>query len=246
MRLKTLLARVLRRWPPLFRLSSRLLHFVHGGFRPLSVGGPDAVRKAFELARELRGSDPGDYYEFGVFRGYTFYCAWTVARSLGLERMRFYGFDSFEGLPSLEAADLGGGEFFEGQFACSRQATEEHLRKRGVDLDRAQLIEGFYADSLTEGLRQRHEFRRAAIVMLDCDLYSSTRDALTWMEPYLHDSAILLFDDWKSYDSTEGEGQPRAFAEWLEGRPGAKAEHLWDFPHNGRAFLLRQHGGAQS
>lgn len=246
MRIKSIVARVLRRWPLLFRLSSRVLHAMRGGFRPLSVGAPDAVRKAFELARDSRGRDPGDYYEFGVFRGFTLYCAWTAAKDLGLDRMRFYGFDSFQGLPELEGADLGEGQFFEGQFTCSLEAAEEHLRKHGVDLERVQLIEGFYADSLTEQLREQHAFRSAAIVMMDCDLYSSTRDALAWIQPYLVDSSILLFDDWKSYGGSEREGQPRAFAEWLARRPEAEAEQLWDFPHNGRAFLLRLSGDGQS
>src|SRR5437763_11463578 len=41
----------------------------------------------------------GDYLEFGVFRGNSFIKAWNSARLTGRRRVRFYAFDSFEGLP---------------------------------------------------------------------------------------------------------------------------------------------------
>src|SRR6266568_3789708 len=51
-------------------------------------------RKVFAYVRDH--NVPGDYLEFGVFRGQSF----IMACNLGLDLdMRFFAFDSFEGLP---------------------------------------------------------------------------------------------------------------------------------------------------
>ena len=84
--------RILRKAPPLFRLGSRVYHGMRGSFRSLSAGGPEAVRKAFRSVKE-QGEPRGDYYEFGLFRGYTFLQAFKACTELGLQETRFYGFD---------------------------------------------------------------------------------------------------------------------------------------------------------
>ena len=153
--------------------------------------------------------------------------------------MRFFGFDSFEGLPEVDGVDEGDGQFFKGQYACSREQVEKNLTHNGMDLSRATLIEGYYNESLTEPLREQHPFRQAAVVMLDCDLYASTRDALNWVAPYLRAGTILVFDDWMSYDGSDDAGQPLAFEQFLDGRSDLAAEHLYDYKHHGRVFRLQ-------
>lgn len=242
MRLKTAVGRVLRRYPPLFRLSSRVYHAVLGSFRPLSPGGPEAVQRAIDLALESVSDRGWDYYEFGLFRGYTFLAAFETLKDRGADDARMYGFDSFEGLPPVEGVDEGDGQFFEGQFACSRAAVEATLAERGMDWSRADLIEGYYDASLTEELRSRHAFRSAGVVLFDCDLYASTRDALAWIEPYLVDGAVLLFDDWMSYGGSTESGQPKAWDEFCASHPQYSAEPLFEFPHNGFAMRLSVSG----
>ncbi len=239
MRIKMLASSVLRRCPPLFRLASNVYHGIRGSFRPLSPGGPGAVQRALELAGQEWGADGWDYYEFGLFRGFTFLTAFETLRDLKLDGVRLYGFDSFEGLPEVEGVDKGSGQFFAGQFSCGREAVEASLRERGMDWSRADLIEGFYSDVLTEELRGKHEFRPAAVVLLDCDLYSSTREALDWLDPYLVDGSIILFDDWLSYGGSDESGQPKAWAEFVAARAGYGSEELFSFAHNGLAVRLR-------
>ena len=98
MRIKSVIEDLLRNYPPLFRMASQAYHRMHGSFRTLSPGAPGAIRKAFELINERDGEVSGDYYEFGLFRGYTFLQAYNHCRELGLDSVNFYGFDSFEGL----------------------------------------------------------------------------------------------------------------------------------------------------
>lgn len=238
---------VLRGAPPLYRLASRVYHRINPSFRTLSPGAPEALLRAFEIAKErAAGGEVGDYYEFGVFRGYTFLSALRACQSLGITTTRLYGFDSFQGLPSV---DLDSGEhehFFAGQFACSKQEVVRNLELQGMDWSRAELVEGFFSESLTEELKRRLPFRKAAVVLLDCDLYSSTREALDWIVDLLGPCTVLLFDDWHTFGEAPDKGQQRAFGEILREHPHLRVEEGWEFAHHGKVFLLHSYQGRPS
>ena len=239
MSFKSVVEDLLRHYPPLFQLASKVYHKMHGSFRTLSPGAPGAIRRGFELVLERDGTVSGDYYEFGLFRGYTFLQAWNHSKALGLTEVNFHGFDSFEGLPPAEGIDQADGRFFEGQFACSREEVEKNLAGEGANLEKINLIQGYYEDSLTEELRGAHLFKPASVVLLDCDYYSSTVTALKWMEPYIQTGTVLLFDDWFSYGDSNELGQQKAFQEFLERHPQYQAEDLWEFENHGKGFVLK-------
>lgn len=240
-KLKSTVERVLRVYPPLFRLGSTLYHKLNSSFDTLSPGTPEALSKAFALAQKQANGQPlGDYYEFGLFRGYTFLQAFKHCERLGLKDIHFYGFDSFQGLPApANDLDSHGDHFFEGQFACSRDKVMANLMENGMQFEKTTLIEGFYEDSLTEGLRSEHDFKPASVILLDCDYYSSTKTALDWLTPYIADGTIILFDDWFSYGESEELGQQKAFAEFLETNTGFTSEPLWEFPNHGKGFQVK-------
>lgn len=241
MRIKSVIESALRGSPQLYRLASKIYHRMNPEFRTLSPGAPGAIEHAFELTQSDRDAKEfsGDYYEFGLFRGGTFLATSRVLEKLGLKDVRMYGFDSFEGLPEATSIDAGDPRFFEGQFACSRKEVEKNLVEHGMNMTRADLIEGFYEDSLTEELRTQHPFKSAAVVLLDCDYYTSTKVAMEWLEPYLRPGTVLLFDDWFSYGDQTELGQQKALEEWLEAHTTMRIEHLRDFENNGRGFILR-------
>lgn len=238
MRIKPVIENALRAYPLAFRLGSKVYHALNPQFRAANADAPEAIGRAMATAKELRGSDPGDYYEFGLFRGYTFLTAYRAAEDNELRSMRFHGFDSFKGLPEAEDAD-DDDKFFEGQFACSLPSVKKNLTRHGMDLERANLVEGYYSNTLTQQLHElgNPPFRRAAVVMLDCDLYSSTRDALNWLTRYLDAGTVLVFDDWYVYGD-ETRGQPRALHEWLNRRQRLRTRLLFHYGDFGRAFVL--------
>lgn len=230
----------LRGYPSLFRFGSRVYHRFNGSFRTLSSGTPQAIFEAFELAKEYAGDKPvGDYYEFGLFRGYTFLQAYKHCQSLQIDGPHFYGFDSFEGLPApANETDAVDNRFFEGQFACSMDSVKDNLKTNGMDFSKMTLVKGFYNESLTESLRTEHTFKKASVVLLDCDYYSSTMDALNWMLPYLEHHTVLLFDDWYSYSDDKELGQQKALKEFLTAHPHFDVEPLDDFKDHGKGFVL--------
>ena len=239
MNLKKNIEKLLINYPPLFKFGSKVYHKFNNSFLTLSPGTPEAILKAFKLVQK-NGQEPfGDYYEFGLFRGYAFLQAFKHTEKLNIDDIQFYGFDSFEGLPPAEGIDQADGRFFEGQFACSKEDVEKNLKSNGMDMSRTTLIKGFYEDSLTQELKTQHSFKKASVVLLDCDLYSSTVEALDWVDEYLQDGTILLFDDWYSFGDATDLGQQKAMEEFIEKHPKYSIEHLWKFCKHGNAFILK-------
>lgn len=234
---KRSLGRILGHFPVVLSTASKVLWTLDRSFDSLSVGAPGAITTVFEQLKAANGVPAGDYYEFGLFRGYTLHHAEQTARRLQLDAMRFHGFDSFKGLPAVEGIDQTR-QFFEGQFACSKPGVIANLRAHGTNLSRVTLTEGYFCDSLTTELKQQTDFKPAAVVFVDCDLYSSTCDVLAWIDTRLQDGTILCFDDWFAFEGSQDKGQQKAFAEFLAKHPEWTAEHLFDFEPDGRVFRL--------
>ncbi len=207
-------------------------------FLTLSKGGVEAIDLAMErLASE---GPSGDYYEFGLYRGYTFWHAEHAADRVGLGGMRFFGFDSFAGLPEVEGEDRRAGVFISGDYGCSRQEVEQLVSSHGFDWSRAVLVEGFFDESLTPSTRREHDMGRAALVMVDCDLYQSTVPVLAFLVDVFQEGTIVLFDDWYCFGEASDRGEPRAFREFLESHPEWEAEQLMDYPIYGKVFVMRR------
>jgi hypothetical protein len=129
--------------------------------------------------------------------------------------------------------------FTAGMFRCTADEARASLRRAGVDLDRVTLVEGWFDHTLTGRTRHAHRIDRAAVIMLDCDVYSSSRAALEFSAPAIHGAAIVVCDDW--VHSGE-DGQQRAFREFVA-EQGLEVEPLGHYrasghPDGGRVFLV--------
>lgn len=233
---------LLRHYPKAFAVASQLYHKLNGSFRTLSPGAPGAIRQAFQARQKSETENNGDYYEFGIFRGYAFLSAQKSCKELGIEGVHFYGFDSFEGLPPVTGIDKTNNQFFEGQFKCGKDQVEANLNANGVDWQHTTLIEGFFSDSLTAEAKCTHSFRPVAVALIDCDLYSSTQEVLTWLNEFIRDGSILLFDDWYSYGTDESLGQQKAFSEFLEKNESYSVEEFCEFEEHGKGFKIKISG----
>lgn len=119
-----------------------------------------------------------DYLEFGVFKGNSF--KWWLANCQHADA-RFYGFDTFEGLPE------DWGTYNKGDMAANIPVIND---------SRGEFLQGLFQDTLPGFLaaqRIRRDTRK--IIHLDADLFSSTLFALTSLAPYLKKGDLLLFDE---------------------------------------------------
>jgi hypothetical protein len=197
------------------------------------------LTEALALLRKRTGSDEvGDYLEFGVYSGGTMTAADAARRAAGVAGMRLIGFDSFDGM-SAEAAAEAPHRFAPGMFRCTAGEARESLRRAGVDLDRVTLVEGWFDRTLTAETRRAHRIDRAGVIMLDCDVYSSSRAALTFSAPAIDGAAVVVCDDWVH---SGPEGQQRAFHEFVA-EQSFEVEPLGHYrasghPDGGRVFLV--------
>lgn len=179
----------------------------------------------------------GDYYEFGVYQGRTFIESYywmkkqfelrsklnvggsdmegKLNRRVDLwAKLKFIAFDSFEGLPQLTELDSHSDDFTKGQYACDVSSFKRNLKNAGMPLDRCKIIEGFFDHTCVTKTIEEHGLRKAAVIWLDADLYSSTKAVLDFIPPLLQDGTILIFDDWFSFRGNPGEGVQLAFNDW--------------------------------
>ena len=197
-------------------------------------------REILKLTQYISEDELGDYLEFGVFNGTSLSCVHRVLNELNMDRVRCFGFDSFEGLPQ-EAAHDDGGIWFPGQFACRIDVTKKLLSERGIDWERVNLIEGWFDDTLNSKTVDQYGIVSASIIMIDCDLYSSTARCLDFVAPLLTDNAILIFDDWYSHGLAEKKlGEHKAFEEFMNKHPEFTAEFGQGYNEFSRIVRLKR------
>ena len=180
----------------------------------------------------------GDYIEFGVFQGHSFVNAYrslhqafqsrvadsgsgnsssdqAKERQQIIDSMRFFAFDSFEGLPELSGVDQDTKDFAKGQYSFDEESFCLKVQEEGVDSSKMITVPGWFDQTCTESTRQKHEIKAASIVWVDGDLYASAVPALNFITPLLQDGTVIIFDDWFAFRGHPHRGEQRAFREWL-------------------------------
>jgi O-methyltransferase len=141
------------------------------------------------------GDEPIDFLEFGVFQGDSIR-EWSLMNQHS--GSRFYGFDSFEGLPDAWRKGQGRGHF-------NMQGTMPEIADA-----RVKLIKGWFDETVPDFLREFTPKNRV-VVHLDADLYSSTLGPLIHLGRYLQAGSLLIFDEF--YDRNH---EFKAFQDFLK------------------------------
>ncbi len=137
--------------------------------------------------------------EFGVFKGATL----RQIKSSVLPDMKVFGFDSFCGLPEdwvlqdgriIKAGAMNAGEI--------------------PGIDGVEIFDGWFKDTIPVYLEKAQPI---ALLHVDCDLYSSTKEVLWGLNDFILPGTIVVFDEWvycheKQFDDHE----QKAFYEWVK------------------------------
>ncbi len=120
-----------------------------------------------------------DYLEFGVFEGASIgqWCA--LNHNPG---SRFFGFDSFEGLPE----DWHSGKR-KGAFSTGGKLPQ-------IEDPRVSFVAGWFQQSL-RGFLASYRPQSQLVIHVDCDLYSSTLYCLTALDPMISPGTLIVLDD---------------------------------------------------
>ncbi|MGQ0663490.1 MAG: TylF/MycF/NovP-related O-methyltransferase [Pseudomonadota bacterium] len=183
-------------------------------------------RRVFDFLSDNRIA--GDYHEYGCHRCRTFRMALTEARRHDLRAMKFFAFDSFEGLP--QPTSNPGVELWQrGALATSVDEFMDMVRTHGIWPERVRPVKGFYAHSLTPSLQRRFldQESKIALAAIDCDLYESAGPVFKFIEPLLQEGSVIYIDDlFAGYKGSPAKGVARAFREFRRQSRFRFAPHL--------------------
>lgn len=217
---------------------NRVFHNHNKLFYTLSPNILPAITRAFDhlAAHSPALLQSGAYYEFGVFKGFSIWFAEAVARGKVSQDFRFFGFDSFEGLPETEVDRHPA--WLPGNYAAGYEAVVSAIAQNGGDLQKIELVRGYYSAPVFRAFAERHPALPAAIAVIDCDIYESAALVLGFMAPRLVPGTILLMDDYNVFDKSDAHGERRALAEFEAAHGGFAKQHLFDFGWHGAAFVV--------
>jgi hypothetical protein len=127
---------------------------------------------------------PGDIAECGVYKGYsTYHYAQCLQKNHSNKTL--IGFDSFCGFPSDVKDDVDLNKFSDVDF--------ENVQNLLLEFNNVVLCKGFYKDTLL-----KFEDNKFACVILDCDLYQSYKECLTFFYPRMNAGGIIILDEYYS------------------------------------------------
>lgn len=204
----------------------------------------DLKRKQREALQYLlsryRAEEIGDYLEFGVFSGSSIGFMYEVLQEFNLSQVRLFGFDSFEGMPESAAVE-DEGTWTPGQFKFGIEYTKGILTARGIDWNRVFLTKGWFCDTLKPEFLQEHQLKKASILMVDCDIYSSTVEVLRFCEPLIQDEVVIFFDDWNSNNLAEKNlGEKKAFDEFISAHPEFVVQEFGNYASHTACFIVKR------
>lgn len=119
-----------------------------------------------------------NYFEFGVANGYSF--DWFMSQNTHVDS-RFYGFDTFDGLPE------DWGPFKKGYFSTNNEMPV-------LKDERGRFLKGLFQQTLPAFLTN-FDNKNRNVIMMDADLWSATLFALTSLAAFLKKGDIIFFDE---------------------------------------------------
>jgi cytochrome P450 len=202
----------------------------------------------------------GDILEFGV----------AVGKSLGLlarlhqenlhtwrypeepvHMRRFAGYDSLTGLPPdihphprWKAGSFANNYLYgHPSMAYDEPITAEKLQElfRVCGLPRPELEIGWFEDTIPATIPSK--YKKAALVHVDSDLYSSALCVLEGVAPILANGALVCFDDWFMYQGDPNQGEAKALTDFLARHPEWQAIPYKSYSVFCNSFIFRRTPG---
>ncbi len=158
-----------------------------------------AMYEVFKKALPVKGS----VVECGVFRGFGLMSWAKLSAILEPENLtrRIYGFDTFEGFPSVgdrdanAMADHKAGDLGSSSYDELLRLIDEYDKDRFLGhIPKVELVKGDIAKTAPDFIAS-HPHLMVSLLFIDCDLYEPTKAALEAFVPRMPKGAILAFDE---------------------------------------------------
>lgn len=213
-------------------------------FFTLSPQLPLAISKSFCLLKEYLSHllKQGAYLEFGLYKGFALWFAQKVGDLIIQDKIRYFGFDSFAGLPNA-SQDYINDSWFPGMYAASLDEVSQYLLNHKADFSNLTLIQGWYSRKLFQNWNTQCGPVKAAIVTIDCNVYESCNEVLNFFVDFMQPGTILLFDDFVieyPSDLINRHGERRALMEFLSKSKDFALMPLFPIGWSGYAFMITE------
>ena len=193
--------------------------FFYNAFKALSFNGID-----------------GDYLEFGCNGGMTFALAHREARRHA-HGARLWAFDSFQGLPAPKGDKDDHPMWVEHTLATDLSRFHQLCSANGIHRSSYEVVPGFYENTLP-AMGSQEGPEDIALVFVDCDLYSSTKDVLEFLLPRLKHGMIIGFDDYHCWSADQLSGERQAMLELFQGEMRWRLVPFMRFGWHGESFIV--------
>ncbi|MEZ5922149.1 MAG: TylF/MycF/NovP-related O-methyltransferase [Parvularculaceae bacterium] len=189
------------------------------------------------LRRFRPAPDDGEFYCFGVAHGSTVDGLVTALRDRKMPVPHIHLFDSFQGLPQEDPNVAVPLVWKAGAYAAPRSKLEARIDSLQLPKGNYTIHEGWFSETLKPALVASGEFKPAAYVDIDADLYNSTAEILDFMfsQKLIGPGTLIGYDDWGDTDLWTA-GESRAHKE-IVAKYGAQCAQLFSW---GQAPLIKK------
>lgn len=164
------------------------------GFTMVGDSRLDNVQKCVEDV--IRNDVPGDFIETGVWRGGTTIFMRALLKLHNVANRTVWVADSFEGMPRPDSAKDGWDLSHQTYLNVSLEQVKQNFEKFGFLDERVRFLKGWFRDTMPNA-----PIERLAILRLDGDLYSSTKDVLRNLYHRVSPGGYVIIDDYYTWDS---------------------------------------------
>lgn len=140
----------------------------------------------------------GDFAECGIWRGGVVALLRATLAAYGDRTRQVWGADSFDGLPAPDPERYPADADYDWSGVDGLKVTIDDVRanldRYGLLDERVHLLPGWFEDTLPNA-----PIERLSLLRVDGDLYQSTMDVLTALEPKVSDGGFVIIDDYNGW-----------------------------------------------
>lgn len=216
----------------LFALGS----YFHRDIKTYYIFLKDKISKYFVISYFISYNKvKGDYFEFGCHSGMSTAIFFNLFKKVNLSQIRLFAFDSFEGFPDLTDIDRFH-NYEKGQLSFSYDNFLKVLKAN--KMKSVISIKGYFDDVLNDELKVKHQIDKASIILIDCDLYSSTVPVLEFIKDMLQTGTVVIFDDYYIYQGDQNKGEQKALMEFQKKYPNIIFREYLNIGFSAKAFII--------
>jgi len=183
--------------------------------------------------------------EFGVLNGESIVDMYRQLRGIVSD---VYGFDTFEGLPSVQnnEVDVNSVKLFPltGNTGTFETLTVDEVHKFiclacRIPSEQLHLEKGLFSDTFRRVPTKTYKDKGMLLgAYIDCTLYSATKEVLDYISPLVQTGTWLFFDDFWTFRGSPLHGPQRAISEWLKENENIGIQEHLSFRGFGKAFIV--------